>query len=480
MAKALDDLAAARVSVWLDDLSRPRILTGSLARMVDTGEIVGITTNPTIFAKAIGAGSGYEEQLRDLALRGTAIGETLRLLTAWDVRAACDILRPVYDRAGSRDGRVSIEVDPRVSGDADRTAAEARGLWWLVDRPNLFIKIPATLAGLPAITSSLAAGISVNVTLIFSLDRYQAVLDAFLTGLEQRKATGGNLVGIESVASFFISRVDNEVDRQLVQLAVQNTSTERTAELGSLRGQAALANARLAYQIYEQMLGSDRWKVLAAVGARPQRLLWASTRVKDNAFPDTRYVTDLVAPDTVNTMPEATLIAVADHGDIRGDMVRGGYAAADRTFEMLRRVGVSIEEVATTLEEQGIASFAKSWDELIESVTKQIEKAGAVVMPAGAVKPATGESGEDGSPAAGAPSSTTRKQPSPSPRDIYRSSNGDHWQLISEHGSGRKLVRHTANSSSGGKVTDTDLDKFLSLAGSGPEVIELRRLLVDN
>src|ERR1700733_13324019 len=221
MANALDDLAAAQVSVWLDDLSRPRIQTGSLARMVDRGEIVGITTNPTIFAKAIGVGSGYEDQLRDLALRGTAIGETLRLLTAWDVRAACDILRPVYDRTAARDGRVSIGVDPRISNDADRTAAEARGLWWLVERPNLFIKIPATLAGLPAITTSLADGISVNVTLIFSLDRYRAVLDAFLTGLEQRKATGGSLIGIESVASFFISRVDIEVDRRLGQMAVQ-------------------------------------------------------------------------------------------------------------------------------------------------------------------------------------------------------------------------------------------------------------------
>ena len=254
MANALDDLAAAQVSVWLDDLSRPRIQTGSLARMVDRGEIVGITTNPTIFAKAIGVGSGYEDQLRDLALRGTAIGETLRLLTAWDVRAACDILRPVYDRTAARDGRVSIEVDPRISNDADRTAAEARGLWWLVDRPNLFIKIPATLAGLPAITTSLADGISVNVTLIFSLDRYRAVLDAFLPGLEQRKATGGSLIGIESVASFFISRVDIEVDRRLGQMAVQAGGKELAAELDPLRGQAALANARLAYEIYEQML----------------------------------------------------------------------------------------------------------------------------------------------------------------------------------------------------------------------------------
>jgi transaldolase len=404
MAQALDDLAAARVSVWLDDLSRPRILTGSLARMVDGGEIVGITTNPTIFAKAIGAGSGYEEQLRDLALRGTAIGETLRLLTAWDVRAACDILRPIYDRTARRDGRVSIEVDPRISGDADRTAAEARGLWWLVDRPNLFIKIPATLAGLPAITASLADGISVNVTLIFLLDRYRAVLDAFLSGLERRKAAGGSLVGIESVASFFISRVDTEVDRQLAQIAAQAGDKDLTAELDRLRGQAALANARLAYEIYEQMLVSERWKALAAAGARPQRLLWASTGVKDKAFSDTRYVTDLVVPDTVNTMPEATLLAVADHGEIRGDAVHGSYTAAHATFETLSRVGVSIAEVANTLEEHGIASFAKSWDELIDSVTKQIEKAGAVIMPAGAVKPATGENGQDTAPATGAPS----------------------------------------------------------------------------
>jgi transaldolase len=406
MAQALDDLAAAQVSVWLDDLSRPRIQTGSLARMVDAGEIVGITTNPTIFAKAIGVGSGYEGQLRDLALRGTAIGETLRLLTAWDVRAACDILRPVYDRTAARDGRVSIEVDPRISGDADRTAAEARGLWWLVDRPNLFIKIPATLAGLPAITASLADGISINVTLIFSLDRYRAVLDAFLTGLEQRKAAGGSLVGVESVASFFISRVDTEVDRRLSQMAMQAGGKDLAAELDPLRGQAALANARLAYEIYEQMLASDRWKTLAAAGARPQRLLWASTGVKDKAFSDTRYVTDLVAPDTVNTMPEATLLAVADHGEIGGDAVRGSYAAAHAIFETLSRVGLDIEEVANTLEEQGIASFDKSWNELIASVTKQIEKAGAVVMPAGAVKPASGSGNKAAGPAAAAPSHT--------------------------------------------------------------------------
>jgi transaldolase len=480
MAKALDDLAAAQVSVWLDDLSRPRIQTGSLARMVEGGEIVGITTNPTIFAKTIGAGSGYEDQLRDLALRGTGIGETLRLLTAWDVRAACDILRPIYDRSGGRDGRVSIEVDPRISGDAERTAAEARGLWWLVDRPNLFIKLPATLAGLPAITASLTDGISVNVTLIFSLDRYRAVLDAFLTGLEQRKAAGGSLIGLESVASFFISRVDAEVDRRLGDIAARGAGKDLSAELEPLRGQAALANARLAYEIYEELLASDRWKALAAAGARPQRLLWASTGVKDKAYSDTRYVTELVAPDTVNTMPEATLLAVADHGEIRGDAVRGGYAAAHATLDALSRVGVNIDEVANTLEEQGIASFAKSWDELINSITERIEKAGAVVMPAGAVGPAAGESGHATAPAAGTPSSDSRQHAAPLAQDIYRSSNGDRWQLIRETESGGAFVRHEANPSAGGHVTDTGVDEFLSLHGSGPESVELRRMLQEH
>jgi transaldolase len=392
MGKALTDLAAAGVAVWLDDLSRTRIHSGSLARSVEQGEIVGITTNPTIFAKAIGSGSGYEDQLRDLALRGTAIGETVRLLTAWDVRAACDIMRPAYDRSGGRDGRVSIEVDPRIAHDTDRTAAEARGLWWLVDRPNLFIKIPATLAGLPAISQTLAAGISVNVTLIFSVERYKAVADAFLTGLEQRAAAGGSLAGIESVASFFVSRVDTEVDKRLDQM--------KTGDAPLLRGKAAVANSRLAYEIYEQMLGSDRWRALAAKGAKPQRLLWASTGVKDKSFPDTKYVVELVARDTVNTMPESTLHAVADHAKITGDTIRNGYPAAHALMENLRKVGVDMADVASLLERQGVESFANSWEELIASVTEQLQKAGASVTPAGAVKPA---SSDGKSPAAAAP-----------------------------------------------------------------------------
>jgi transaldolase len=399
MAQALQELAAAGVAVWLDDLSRPRIQSGSLERLVEQGDIVGITTNPTIFAKAIGDGSGYEEQLRDLALRGTAIGETLRLLTAWDVRAACDILRPVFDGTDARDGRVSIEVDPRIAQDAKRTTAEARGLWWLVDRPNLFIKIPATLAGLPAISACLAEGISVNVTLIFSVERYRAVLDAYMTGLEQRAAAGESLKGVESVASFFVSRVDTEVDRRLGEAATHDYDKDASAEVARLRGQAAIANTHLAYELYTETLRSRRWKALAAGGARPQRLLWASTGVKDKAFEDTRYVVELVAPDTVNTMPEATLQAVADHGKVRGDTIQGGYAAARSVLNGLHRIGVDMADVASTLEAQGIASFAKSWDELIASVTAQLEKAGASVMPAGAVTPAE----SNGSPASAAP-----------------------------------------------------------------------------
>lgn len=398
--KPLQNLANAGVAVWLDDLSRQRLASGGLAKMVDDGQIVGITTNPTIFAKAIGSGEGYETQLHELALRGTAVGEALRLLTGWDVRAACDLLRPVFERTAGRDGRVSLEVDPRISGDADRTIAEARGLWWLIDRPNLFIKIPATRACMPAITAALEEGISVNVTLIFSVDRYEAVVEAFLTGLERRADAGGDLAGIESVASFFISRVDVEVDRRLGAGADGQESA-------SLRGQAAIANARLAYRIYEQVLASDRWQRLAAKGARMQRLLWASTGVKDPAFEDTRYVTELVAPDTVNTMPEATLKAVVNHATVVGDPVRAGYAEADALLARLAERGVDMADVEAVLEQQAITSFAASWDELIASVTAQLEKEGATVMPAGVVTPASGDGHSSAAPAAGAPATTS-------------------------------------------------------------------------
>jgi transaldolase len=400
----LADLSEAGVAVWLDDLSRGRLRSGNLAELVARRHVVGVTTNPTIFAKALGSGSGYEEQVRDLALRGVAVGEAVRLLIAADVRDACDILRPVHERSGGRsDGRVSIEVDPRLAHDTDRTVAEARGLWWLVDRPNLYVKIPATPAGLPAIATCLAEGISVNVTLIFSLERYAAVIDAFLAGLEGRVAEGGSLDGLASVASFFVSRVDAEVDRRLDAVAEDADYPGAAEAARRLRGRAAIANARLAYETYEGMLASPRWRELAGRGARPQRPLWASTGVKDPAYADTRYVVELVAPDTVNTMPELTLKATADHGRVRGDTVRATYDESRATLNGLRQLGVDIDDVTALLESQGIAAFEKSWDELIASVVEQMERAGATVAPSGAAKPAGGETGKGTGPAAAAP-----------------------------------------------------------------------------
>ncbi|MCW2600059.1 MAG: Transaldolase [Frankiales bacterium] len=364
MTDPLADLSAAGVAVWLDDLSRERLRSGNLAGLVKTRHVVGVTTNPTIFQKALSEGAVYDEQVRELALRGVDIGEAVRALTTYDVRWACDVLRPAYDLSDTVDGRVSIEVDPRISADTARTVAEAKALWWLVDRPNLFIKIPATLEGLPAITETLAAGISVNVTLIFSLARYEAVMDAFLAGLEGARANGHDLAGIGSVASFFVSRVDTEVDKRL-------------GEGHPLRGKAAIANARLAYQHYERVFSSDRWKALAAAGAKPQRPLWASTGVKDPSYDDTRYVVELVAPGTVNTMPEATLEAVADHGVIRGDTVRPYYADAQQALDELKAAGVDYDDVVEVLEREGVEKFEVSWNELIASVTDQLKKAGA-------------------------------------------------------------------------------------------------------
>ncbi len=362
MTDHLADLSAAGVAVWLDDLSRERLRSGNLLDLVTHQHVVGVTTNPTIFQKALAEGSAYDDQLADLALRGVGVEEAVRALTTFDVRWACDVLRPAYDESNGVDGRVSIEVDPRLAHDTERTVAEAKALWWMVDRPNLFIKIPATVAGLPAITQTLAAGISVNVTLIFSLARYDAVMDAFLAGLEQAKANGHDLGAIGSVASFFVSRVDTEIDTRL-------------AADSPLRGSAAIANARLAYQHYEAVFASDRWQSLAASGAHPQRPLWASTGVKDPAYPDTRYVLDLVAPGTVNTMPEATLEAVADHGEVRGDTVTTTYAEAQQVLDDLTAAGIDYDDVVDLLEREGVGKFEDSWSELLSSVTEQLAKA---------------------------------------------------------------------------------------------------------
>ncbi|MFE1446002.1 transaldolase [Streptomyces olivaceoviridis] len=365
---ALKRLADEGVSIWLDDLSRKRITSGSLAELVASGSAVGVTTNPSIFQAAIGSGEGYEEQLTDLAVRGVTVDEAVRMMTTADVRDAADILRPVYDASGGRDGRVSIEVDPRLAHETEATVAEAKQLAWLVDRPNVMIKIPATKAGLPAITEVIGLGISVNVTLIFSLERYREVMAAYLAGLEKARERGVDLSTIHSVASFFVSRVDSEIDKRLTALG--------TDEALALKGRAALANARLAYEAYEEVFASDRWLALAGDKANKQRPLWASTGVKDPAYKDTLYVDELVAPGTVNTMPEATLNAVADHGEITGDTVTGGYAQARADLAAVERLGIAYDEVVRQLENEGVAKFEVAWQDLLDAVAKSLKSKG--------------------------------------------------------------------------------------------------------
>ncbi|MFI9155839.1 transaldolase [Streptomyces sp. NPDC053367] len=367
-APVLKRLSDEGVSIWLDDLSRKRITTGGLAELVAARHVVGVTTNPSIFQAAIGSGEGYEEQLADLAVRGVTTDEAVRMMTTADVRAAADVLRPVYDRTNGRDGWVSIEVDPRLAHATAATIAEAKQLAWLVERPNVMIKIPATEAGLPAITEVIAQGISVNVTLIFSLERYREVMDAYLAGLEKAQAVGLDLSSIHSVASFFVSRVDTEIDRRLTALG--------TDEALALKGRAALANARLAYEAYEAVFSGERWPALAGAGANKQRPLWASTGVKDPAYKDTLYVDELVAPGTVNTMPEATLNAAADHGVITGDTVTGGYAQARADLAAVERLGISYDEVVTRLEDEGVAKFEVAWQDLLDTVTKSLMSKG--------------------------------------------------------------------------------------------------------
>ncbi|HEY8302655.1 MAG TPA: transaldolase [Jatrophihabitans sp.] len=366
MTDALADLSAQDVSVWLDDISRERLRSGNLKELIDDKHVVGVTSNPTIFQKALEKGDAYDEQVRELARRGIAVDGAVRYLMAYDIRWACDVLRAEFDRTDGKDGRVSIEVDPRIAHDTDRTSAEAKGLWWLVDRPNVLIKIPATVEGLPAITAATAEGISVNVTLIFGLDRYDKVMDAYLTGLEAAKAAGKDLSTIRSVASFFVSRVDTEIDKRLDKIG--------SREAAELRGKAGIANARLAYERYEKVFGSERWKALEADGAHAQRPLWASTGVKDPAYDDTMYVVELCAPNTVNTMPEATLDAVADHGQIKGDRVTGSYDDARQVIDALNELGVSYDDVIEVLEVEGVQKFEDSYAQLAESVKAQLEK----------------------------------------------------------------------------------------------------------
>jgi transaldolase len=352
------------VSVWLDDISRDRLRTGNLQMLIDDFHVVGVTSNPTIFAKSLSSGDAYDDQIADLKLRGVSVGEASRLITAYDIRWACDVFRPTYERTVGQDGRVSLEVDPRLARETARTIAEARALWWMVDRPNVMIKIPATVEGLPAITQCISEGITINVTLIFGLERYRQVIDAYITGLEQAAAAGHDLSQIRSVASFFVSRVDTEVDGRLDKIG--------TPEAEALRGKAAVANARLAYELFEESIATERWQALRAKGAQVQRPLWASTSVKDPSFGDTMYVVDLVAPDTVNTMPEGTIRATADHGKILGNTVDGTYDASRKVWTDLEKLGIGYDDVVQVLEDEGVQKFEASWTQLLDTISKKM------------------------------------------------------------------------------------------------------------
>ncbi|MEV0080083.1 transaldolase [Nocardia neocaledoniensis] len=364
-------LSAAGVSVWLDDLSRDRIKSGNLADLVATRSVVGVTTNPSIFQAALSKGHDYDGQLTELAGQGADADAAIRTMTTDDVRAACDVLAPVFEATNGVDGRVSIEVDPRYAFDADKTVAQAIELWKIVDRKNLFIKIPATEAGLPAITAVIGEGISVNVTLIFSVPRYRAVMGAYLDGLRNAKIGGHDLAKIHSVASFFVSRVDTEIDKRLEAIG--------TPEALALRGKAGVANARLAYAEYQDVFDggahTSTYNHLASQGANRQRPLWASTGVKNPDYPDTLYVTELVGPNTVNTLPEKTLEAFADHGEVRGDTLGGQAVEAAQVFADLEAVGIDLADVFDLLEREGVDKFESAWNELLEATTAELTAA---------------------------------------------------------------------------------------------------------
>jgi transaldolase len=363
---ALAALSEAGVSLWLDDLSRQRLQSGNLKDLIANSNIVGVTTNPSIFQAALKDGASYQKQIGELAARGADVDDTVREVTTDDVRDACDLFTATYEASGHADGRVSIEVDPRLAHDTAATIAQAQELAKIVDRPNVLIKIPATIAGLPAITAVIAEGISVNVTLIFSLDRYKAVMAAYLDGLEQAKEGGHDVSQIHSVASFFVSRVDSEIDKRLKAIG--------SPEAEALEGEAAIANARLAYQAYEQTFAGDRWAALVDAGANAQRPLWASTGVKDPKYDDTRYVVELVAPNTVNTAPEKTIDAVRDHGVIRGNTIEGTYARASAVYSSLEALGIDLTDVFEVLESEGVEKFEQAWNELLESVSQELAK----------------------------------------------------------------------------------------------------------
>jgi transaldolase len=360
-------LSAAGVSIWLDDLSRELLDSGRLQELIDTRNVVGVTTNPTIFASALAKGEAYNEQVRELASAGADVTSAIFEITTADVQRACDVFRPIYDATEGYDGRVSIEVTPSAARDTEETITEAKALWAKVDRPNVMIKIPATKEGLPAITEAIASGISVNVTLIFSLQRYAEVIAAYLSGLERATAAGIDLSTIHSVASFFVSRVDTEIDKRLEAIG--------TDEAKALKSKAGIANARLAFQLFVEQFATERALALQEKGANRQRPLWASTGVKSPDLPDTLYVVELTTHGVVNTMPGKTLEATFDHGQLRGDTVTGAYADAKGIIDAIGALGISIDEVTQQLEDEGVDKFVVSWNELTDTVAKALEGA---------------------------------------------------------------------------------------------------------
>ncbi|MCU1480758.1 MAG: transaldolase [Subtercola sp.] len=362
-------LSAVGVSIWLDDLSRERLRTDNLQKLIAEKNVVGVTTNPSIFASALAKGEAYDEQVRELAAAGYNVTDAVFEITTSDVAHGCDIFKPVYDATNGFDGRVSIEVEPGFANDAEKTIKQAKELYDKVNKENVLIKIPATIEGLEAITATIAAGISVNVTLIFSLERYRDVINAYLAGLEKAQEAGIDLSGIHSVASFFVSRVDTEIDKRLVAIG--------TDEALALKSKAGVANARLAYEVYEQAFTTQRATVLLAAGANKQRPLWASTGVKDPELPDTLYVTELAAPEVVNTMPEKTLDATFDHGVVTGNTIAGSYAEANKVLDAVAAQGISYAEVTELLEKEGVSKFIVSWDELLETVQTALDAAKA-------------------------------------------------------------------------------------------------------
>ncbi len=366
MTDRLEELSDAGVSIWLDDFSRERLNTGSLQELIDSSHVVGVTTNPSIFGKAMSAGDAYTDQLRELKATGAELADMVTTLTTDDVRDACDLFTNVFLATEGIDGRVSIEVDPRLAHETQASIEQAQSLRDLVDRPNAYVKIPATKEGLPAITGALADGISINVTLIFSVERYVGVLDAWMTGLEQAHDKGIDLTNLTSVASVFVSRTDVEVDKRLDAL--------QSPEARQLKGKAALAVARLCNEAFENAMASERWQTLAGYGARPQRPLWASTGTKDPAYRDTLYIEELVARGTVNTMPEKTLQAFAEHGEVRGDTIAGTYDESRKVLDAVEAAGVDMVDVFAVLEQEGVTKFIDAWEELMTTLQDQLDK----------------------------------------------------------------------------------------------------------